>query len=66
MDQNIVNLAMIQVNKGRKVILGRSHYGHCKVKLKSGLFGMVTRKYSIDHDTYNEIKNRLKINSRLK
>jgi len=63
MDQNVINSVMSHANKGRKILLGHNHIGRVKIKVKYGPLGLITTRYATDHDTYNEIKRRLRLSS---
>jgi len=65
MDQNVINSVFSHATKGRKILFGHSNNGRVKVKIKYGPLGLLTTRYATDHETFNEIKRRLKISGLL-
>jgi len=60
LDQQTVDLVIRHAAKGHKVLLGHSHHGHYKIKVKYGPFGVMTARFSADLETFEEIKFRLR------
>jgi len=61
MDQKTVQTVMSHAEKGRTVLLGFGNGGDVKVKVKYGPMGLITRRFATDHDTFEEIRRRLRV-----
>lgn len=47
------------VRRGAHVSIGRNHFGHTRLKLQSGPFGLFVRRYEVSDDQIAMIKDQL-------
>ncbi len=64
MDLIVVESIVAYSGKGCKILFGHNALGGMKVKVKYGPFCLLTKRFQTDLETYNEIKRRLKNQSR--
>jgi len=60
MDEKTVDTILSHAHKGHDILMGTDNFGNVKIKVKCGLFGMMNKRYAVDHETFSEIKKRLK------
>jgi hypothetical protein len=55
------NMELVQVRKllsqGKKVYIGRDAAGRHKLKFKTGPFGVLTRRYTVDFNTMEKLRD---------
>ena len=62
-DQEVVNSVVNFAERGSKVMFGRSHTGEIKIKIKYGPLQALTKRYRTTPQTYELIKQQLKLAS---
>jgi hypothetical protein len=45
------------LDRGKRVYVGRDAAGRHKLKFKTGLFGVLTRRYTVDFKTMEKLRN---------
>lgn len=60
MDEETVKKIMSHFRKGHEILMSTDNFGNVKIKVKYGLFGLVSKRFSVDHETFAEIKKRMK------
>lgn len=60
MDEKIIEVIVEHSKNGSKILFGRSRLGSVKIKVNHGPLGLLTTRYQLDAETYNEVKRRLK------
>ena len=56
MKKNIITELLRHKARGSEILFGRSHAGKSKIKVKYGPFGLFTKRYSLDHETFELAK----------
>jgi hypothetical protein len=61
-DQTSLNEVCKLISKGSKVLIGRDASGRHKLKIKTGPFGLWTKRYSVDAETMDMLRARFGLN----
>jgi hypothetical protein len=61
-DQTSLNEVCKLISKDSKVLIGRDASGRHKLKIKTGPFGLWTKRYSVDAETMDMLRARFGLN----
>lgn len=62
MNQTVINEVCELISKGAKVLIGHDASGRHKLKIKTGPFGLWTRRYNIDTETMDMLRAKYGLN----
>ena len=62
MDQTYLDEVCKLIFRGSKVLIGRDASGRHKLKIKTGPFGLWTKRYSVDAETMDMLRLRYGLN----
>lgn len=62
MDQTYLDEVCKLISRGSKVLIGRDASGRHKLKIKTGPFGLWTKRYSVDAETMDMLRLRYGLN----
>ena len=60
MDEDIVEAVISKARSGAEVLFGRGNYGELKIKVRYGPMRLMTKRYHVDFETWQEVRARLK------
>lgn len=60
MSEQLESEILDHFDRGDKVFIGRSHTGQSKVKIKFGLFGLRTKRVSLDNSAAERLRELLR------